>query len=113
MTAVETAEGDSGGSTMPKFITLISYTDEGVQHFKDFEDRMRHARIGAEELGVTVDAYYMTMGRFDALVVLDAPDAATVAQLMLANAANGRIRSETLAAFTEAETATIASALPI
>ncbi len=98
---------------MPKFITLISYTDEGVQHFKDFEKRMRHARLGAEELGIAIDGFYLTMGRHDAVVVLDAPSAAAVAQLMLTNAANGRIRSETLAAFTEEETATIAAALPI
>ena len=97
---------------MPKFVSLINYTDEGVQHFKDFADRMEHARHGAAELGVEVDAFYLTMGRFDAVVVFDAPDAATAAKLALVNAANGRVRTETLTAFTEEEAAAIAGARP-
>ncbi|MDG2111040.1 MAG: hypothetical protein P8N02_00310 [Actinomycetota bacterium] len=47
---------------MPKFVSLISYTDQGVQHFKDFEEWMRHGRMGASELGITIDAFYLTMG---------------------------------------------------
>jgi uncharacterized protein with GYD domain len=40
-------------------------------------------------------------------------DAAAVAQLMLTNAANGRVRSETMAAFTEEETGVITGHLPM
>jgi uncharacterized protein with GYD domain len=97
---------------MPKYVSLINYTDEGVKHFRDFAERMENARRGANELGVTIDAYYLTMGRYDAVVVIDAPDNRTAAKLALVNAANGRVRTETLVAFTEGETADIAADLP-
>lgn len=103
---------DAPGGPMPKFVSLINYTDEGVQHFKEFAARMEHARQGAAELGVTIDSFHLTMGRYDAVVVLDAPDAATAAKLALVNGANGRVRSETMAAFTEDETSAIAGSLP-
>jgi uncharacterized protein with GYD domain len=97
---------------MPKYISLINYTDEGVKTFKDFAERLANARRGADELGVTLDAYYLTIGRFDAVVIIDAPDNRTAAKVALVNAANGRVRTETLVAFTEAETATLADELP-
>lgn len=97
---------------MAKFIMLVSYTDHGVQHFKEFEARMRHARHGAAELGITIDAFYLTMGEHDAVIVVDAPDARTAAKMALVNASNGRVRTITMPAFTEEETAAIAAELP-
>ena len=97
---------------MAKFIMLIRYTDEGVRHFHDFQTRMQHARRGAEELGVTVESFYLTMGDYDAVVTVDAPDVRTAAKLSLINAANGRVRTVTMPAFSEAETAELAGELP-
>ena len=97
---------------MAKFVMLIRYTDEGVQHFKEFHSRMGHARRGAEELGVTIESFHLTMGDYDAVVVFDAPDARTAAKLSLINAANGRVRTVTMPAFTEDETTELASELP-
>lgn len=98
---------------MPKFVSLINYTDHGVQHFKELENRLEHARHGAQELGVTIDTFLLTMGQYDAVVIFDAPDAATAARLSLINASNGRVRTETLVAFSEEESVTIAETLPI
>ncbi|MCU1504043.1 MAG: hypothetical protein JWM12_3397 [Ilumatobacteraceae bacterium] len=97
---------------MGKFVMLIRYTDEGVRDFKGFRQRIAHARKGAAELGVTIDAFYLTMGEHDAVVVFDAPDARTAAKLSLINAANGRVRAVTMPAFTEDEAAEIAAELP-
>lgn len=52
------------------------------------------------------------MGSYDAIVIFDAPDAGTAAKLALINAANGRVRTETLAALSEDETIAIAESLP-
>ena len=97
---------------MAKFVMLIRYTDEGVRHFKEFRSRLEHARRGAEELGVRIDSFYLTMGEYDAVVTIDAPDMKTAAQLSLINAANGRIRSVTMPAFSESEAAELADAFP-
>lgn len=97
---------------MAKFILLIRYTDEGVRHFHEFRARMEHARRGAEELGVKIDSFHLTMGEYDAVVTVDAPDARTAAKLSLINAANGRVRTVTMPAFSEEEAAEIADELP-
>src|SRR3712207_5588001 len=98
---------------MPKFIILMRYTDEGVRHFKGFRQRLEHARKGAAELGVTIESFYLTMGEYDAVVAIDAPDTRTAAKLSLVNAANGRVRTVTMTAFTEDEAGDIASELPV
>ncbi len=95
------------------FIMLISYTDTGISHFKTIGERLAHARAGATEVGATLDAFYLTMGQYDALAVVSAPDDETAAKLSLINAANGRVRIQTLRAFTEQETIRLAGELPI
>ena len=98
---------------MARYVMLINYTDKGIEHFKDFSDRMEHARTGAAELGVTIVSYHLTLGPYDALVVADAQDDETMAKLALINAANGRVRTTTMRAFSEEETAGIAASLPL
>lgn len=97
---------------MAKFVMLIRYTDEGVRHFKEFRSRMEHARRGAQELGVRIESFYLTMGDYDAVVTIDAPDLKTAVRLSLINAANGRIRAVTMPAFSESEAAELADELP-
>ena len=98
---------------MATYVMLISYTDAGIQHFKSIGDRLAHARHGAAELGATLEAFYLTMGQYDAVAVVNAPDDETAAKLSLVNAANGRVRIQTLRAFTEDETVQLASQLPV
>ena len=97
---------------MAKYVMLINYTDKGIQHFHEFPKRIEHARTGAAELGVTLESFHLTLGAYDAVVVVDAPDDETVAQLALTNAANGRVRTTTMRAFDEDETAAISQRLP-
>ena len=98
---------------MARYVLLIQYTDEGIQHFKAIGSRLEHARRGAAELGVQLQDFYLTMGEFDAVALVDAPNDETVAKLSLINAANGRVRIRTMRAFTEEETVRLASELPI
>ena len=97
---------------MATYIMLIQYTEAGIQHFKAIGDRIAHARQGAAELGASLDAYYLTMGEYDAVAIVEAPDDETAAKLALINAANGRVRTRTMRAFTEPETIRLASELP-
>src|SRR5947207_14746378 len=101
MAAERTRRSSLGGDLMAKFIMLMKYTDEGVRHFKGFRGRLDHARKGAAELGVTIDAFYLTMREYDAVVAIDAPHDRTATQLDLIKPANGRARIVTTAAFTE------------
>jgi uncharacterized protein with GYD domain len=56
-------------------------------------------------------AYYLTMGRYDAIVISEAPDDETVAKLALRAAGRGNVRTETLRAFDEHEATRVAAEL--
>jgi uncharacterized protein with GYD domain len=96
---------------MPTYVTLIHYTEQGVKTFKDLPKRLEETRKAGEAVGAKLDAFYLTMGQYDAVVISDAPDDATVAKLALAAAGRGNVRTETLRAFTEDEAKAIASGL--
>ena len=97
---------------MPTYVTLIHYTEQGIKTFNDLPARLEETRKVGEPLGANVVAYYLTMGRYDAIIVTEAPDDETVAKLVLAAGARGNSRTETLRAFTEDEAKKIASELP-
>jgi uncharacterized protein with GYD domain len=96
---------------MPTYVTLIHYTEQGVKTFKDLPSRLEETRKAGEAVGAKLSAFYLTMGQYDAVVISDAPDDATVAKLALAAAGRGNVRTETLRAFTEEEAKTIAAGL--
>jgi uncharacterized protein with GYD domain len=96
---------------MPTYVTLIHYTEQGVKTFKDLKSRIEETRRAGESVGAKLNAFYLTMGQYDAVVISDAPDDATVAKLALAAAGRGNVRTETLRAFNEDEAMRIAEEL--
>jgi uncharacterized protein with GYD domain len=97
---------------MPRYVTLIRYTQQGIETFKDLEGRLEETRRVGEEHGARLVDFYLTMGQYDAVVVSDAPDDETIAKLALAAGGRGNVRTETLRAFTEDEAKRIAADLP-
>ena len=96
---------------MPTYITLIRYTTQGMQNIKDAPARLDAAKQAAQELGVDVKAYYLTMGQYDAVTIIEAPDDETVARIALTVGSRGNVSTETLRAFTEEEFRRITSSL--
>jgi uncharacterized protein with GYD domain len=96
---------------MPIYITLIRYTEQGVKTFKDQPNRLEETKKAFEAVNAKLLSFYLTMGQYDAVVIGEAPDDATVAKLSLAVAGRGNVRTETLRAFTEDETKRIAAEL--
>lgn len=97
---------------MPRYITLIRYTQQGIETFKDLEGRLEETRRVGEASGAQLVDFYLTMGQYDAVVVSEAPDDETIAKLALAAGGRGNVRTETLRAFTEDEAKRIAAELP-
>jgi uncharacterized protein with GYD domain len=97
---------------MPRYVTLIHYTEQGVKTFKDLARRLDETRRIGESRGAKLVDFYLTMGQYDAVVVTEAPDDETVAKLALAAGGRGNVRTETLRAFTEEEAKQIAADLP-
>ena len=59
-----------------------------------------------------MEGIYLTMGRYDLVVILDAPNSETLAKLILATASKGAVSTETLHAFSEEDYRKIISELP-
>ena len=97
---------------MAKYITLVKYTAKGIENVKESPKRLDAFKQLCQSMGVKVDAFYLTMGRYDMIVIVDAPDTATAAKVVLATASGGAIATETLTAFTEEEYRKVISALP-
>ena len=88
---------------MARYVVLIDWTEQGVRGFKGTVDRFEAARAQAEELGARFVDQYWTLGSHDSVSIIEAPDDATVAALLLASAGAGNIRTTTLRAFTADE----------
>ena len=95
---------------MATYVVLISFTDEGRRNATDLRG-LDAAKQGVEALGARWKAWYMTMGQYDGVLILEAPDDETVARIALAQAMRGVAKSETLRAFSEGEVRQLVAAL--
>ena len=83
---------------MPIFILLSTLTQQGVQTLKSNPDRLRQVNQDLEELGCNVLHQWATLGEFDFVNVVEAPDIPTMARVSVALAARGSIKIQTLPA---------------
>ena len=97
---------------MPTFITLFNWTQQGIERVKESPNRIDAARQAFQSAGGELKAWYLTMGRYDGVVIAEAPDDETLARLLLATGMLGNIRTETLRAFTEDEFRNLVGQLP-
>jgi uncharacterized protein with GYD domain len=95
---------------MATFISLVSFTDQGIRTVKESPDRYAAFKAMAEKLGVSVKAAYYTVGHYDVVVVTEGSDEATTATLLKLGSA-GNVRTETLRAFSVDEMRKIISTI--
>jgi uncharacterized protein with GYD domain len=86
------------GGAMPTYIMLANLTPEGVQTIKNNPQRIREVNDEVQQLGATVKAQWATLGRFDFVNIVEAPDESTMARVSLELGSRGTVRYETLAA---------------
>lgn len=97
---------------MAKFISLVKYTATGIQNIKESPKRLDAVKQLCKSMGAKVDAFYLTMGSYDIVLIVDAPDAETAAKMILTVTSGGAVTTETLTAFSEKEYRKIISELP-
>src|SRR5437868_7559160 len=90
----------SGGVAMPTYILLTTLTAQGVQTLRSNPDRLREVNRDVEELGARVLHQWATLGPFDFVNVVEAPDAQTIARVSVALGARGSAKLQTLTALT-------------
>lgn len=87
---------------MPQYVSLVKWTDQGIRNIRESPKRAEQAQALVAKLGGTMQVFY-TMGRYDLVVMTEAPNDETVMQALLELGKLGNIRTETLKAWTPAE----------
>ena len=97
---------------MPKYISLVQYKTKGIENIKESPNRLDAVKQLCESMGASVEGFYLTMGRYDIVMITEAPDIETAAKIILTIASKGNVSTETLPAFPEEEYRKIISELP-
>jgi uncharacterized protein with GYD domain len=96
---------------MAKYIMLLNWTDQGIKSVKDSPKRLDAAREAARMTGCELQDFYMTMGAYDMVALVEAPDDTAMAKFALQVAGQGNVRPTTLKAFGETDYRSLIGAL--
>ncbi len=83
---------------MPTYIMLTTLTAQGVQTLKSNPERLREVNRDVEELGAKVLHQWATLGPYDFVNVVEAPDDRTIARVSVALGARGSAKLQTMSA---------------
>ncbi|MBI2371499.1 MAG: GYD domain-containing protein [Deltaproteobacteria bacterium] len=92
---------------MPTFIILANFTEQGIKTVTQTTERAKAFEAMAAELGVRLNEIYWTMGRYDVVAVVEAPDDETMSAVTLGLGVRGNVRTETLRAYSASDMARI------
>src|SRR5881397_2016756 len=98
---------------MSTFVSLINWTEQGIRTLKDSPKRLDAARKTLKEMGGELEAFYMTQGSLDAILIFEAPSDEVAAKFLLKVGSAGNIRTTTLKAYPEADYRKIIGALSL
>lgn len=84
---------------MATYIVLGQFTEQGIRNVKETTKRAQMLDDLAKKFGSTVTATYWTIGHYDVVAMIDAPDDQAVTGLLLSLGAAGNVRTQTLRAF--------------
>ena len=88
---------------MANYIILGNFTDQGIRNVKETTKRAEAVSSMAEKAGAALKEIYWTLGAYDIVAVLEAPDDETATALGLSISSLGNVRTQTLRAFTADE----------
>jgi uncharacterized protein with GYD domain len=97
---------------MATFITTRHFTEQGIKAVRDTCDRAAAFKATAKKMGVKVTGVYWTLGAFDGVIVLEAPDEETATAALLHLGSLGSMRTRTCRAYDAAEMQKILGLLP-
>jgi uncharacterized protein with GYD domain len=83
---------------MRTYISLLNFTDQGIRTVKETIQRADRAAELAQQHGGRIERFYWTVGSFDAVAKIEAPDETATAFLLEAGSW-GNVRTNTLRAY--------------
>ena len=84
---------------MPRYLSLVNFTDQGVREIKDSIQRATAFRAAVEAAGGSVKDVYWGIGEADGAVIFDAPDEETAMSLLLQLTHGGFVRTRSMQVF--------------
>jgi uncharacterized protein with GYD domain len=86
---------------MPVYINLVKWTDQGIRNIKEAPQRIDAFKKAIQAAGGKLTGFYVTMGKYDIVTVVDAPNDEAMANIILTTESKGSVRTQTLKASTE------------
>jgi uncharacterized protein with GYD domain len=83
---------------MPTYIMLTRLTPDGVKTVKDNPARVQEVNREVEQLGVKVLNQWATLGEYDFVSVVEAPDEKAMAKLSVEMGSRGTVQNQTMTA---------------
>ena len=96
---------------MATYIMLLKWTEQGMGRIKASPKRLDAGKKAFKKMGCEIKDTFLTMGPYDLVCVIEAPDSETAARAALSLGADGNVKTLTLPAFTEDEYRKIIGAL--
>ncbi len=83
---------------MPTYVMLTNLTADGVKTLKNNPARVGEVNKEVEQIGAKVVAQYATLGQYDFVTIVEAPDDKTMAKVSVELGSRGTMTSQTMAA---------------
>ena len=96
---------------MVTYLMLLNWTDQGIKNVKDSPKRLDGVKKLAKDLGGEVKSFYMTLGAYDLVLIVEMPNNDKLANFVLKLGSLGNVRSTTLRAYSEDDYRRIISGL--
>lgn len=97
---------------MPTYVTLVNFTEDGIEEIDDLPERIEKIKELKRSLGGEPKGFFLTLGQYDMIAFSEMPDAESTAKVQLTAAMEGAVETETLRAFTMDEVGDILADLP-
>lgn len=92
---------------MALFVMLTNLTPDGVKTLKSNPNRVGEVNKEVEQIGAKVIAQYATLGEYDFVTIVEAPDEKTMAKVSVELGSRGTMTSETMAAMPSEDLASV------
>ena len=97
---------------MATYISLLSYTDQGIRNVRETTQRAQAFKEMAAQSGIAVRDVFWTLGAYDLVSIMDAREEEAAMATMLTLGAAGNVRTQTLRAFSVDEMEKVLARLP-
>ena len=97
---------------MATYIALIRYTDKGIETVRESPSRLAGAKEMLRGLGVELKQFFLLMGEYDVMYIMEAENEEAVTRASLALGSTGKIKAQTFRAFSEEEYRELIASLP-